>query len=69
MKGVENASLSLPDLYVINDVSAFLIENEMLNLIKNMNIWLLGNTEACLDRCICSFGELAFYCTKGYKEL
>lgn len=60
MKGVENTSLTLPDLCVINGISAFLIENEMLNLIKNTNIWLLGNPEAYLGRCVCSFGELAF---------
>lgn len=39
MKGMENALLSVSGFYIINNVSAFLIEKEVLELIKHTNIY------------------------------
>lgn len=39
MTGMENALLTLLGFYIINSLSAFLIEKEVLTLIKYMNIY------------------------------
>lgn len=36
---MENALLSLSGFYIINSISAFLIEQEFLKLIKHTNIY------------------------------